>query len=84
LTSSQLSYDPETKTLFVPKHVSEALSITDGSVLPLPHDVLREAIADGQIQLVGKPPEDNSLGLNPPPKQSKKSRAEIFVRSLLT
>ena len=43
-----------TKTLFVPKHISEALSIVDGSVLPLPHDLLRDAVADGQIQLIGQ------------------------------
>ena len=57
-----LGYDPITKTLFVPKHISESLAIADGSVLPIPHDVLRDAVADGQIQIVdqtsdnGRPP----------------------------
>ena len=54
-----LAYDPNSKTLFVPKHISDALEISDGSVIPLPNDVLRDAVADGQIQLVGQEVEDD-------------------------
>ena len=53
-----LGYDPITKTLFVPKHISESLAIADGSVLPIPHDVLRDAVADGQIQIVDQTSDD--------------------------
>lgn len=49
-----LAYDPISKTLYVPKHISDALDIVDGSILALPHDLLRQAVADGQIQVVGK------------------------------
>jgi hypothetical protein len=56
-----LAYDPISKTLYVPKHISDALDIVDGSILPLPHDLLRQAVADGQIQVVGKNEEETNI-----------------------
>lgn len=49
-----LSYEPDSKTLFVPSAISEALRLEDGSVVPLPHDLLSRAVAEGNIQVVNR------------------------------
>ena len=61
LDPGTLAYDPSSKTLYVPRHISESLSISDGSILPLPHDLLEKAVSDGQIQLVANNNNNNNM-----------------------
>ncbi len=60
LDPSLLSYDPVSETLFVPSAISEALRLEDGTVVPLPHDLLGRAVAEGNIRVVTR---DQALAL---------------------
>ena len=51
-----LSYDPETKTLYIDRDSADLLSLRDGDTVPVPNDILSEAIGQGQIALLGEAP----------------------------
>ena len=51
-----LSYDPSTKTLYIDSDSAQMLSLRDGDTLPVPNDILSQAIGEGQITLLNQLP----------------------------
>jgi len=49
---SSLTYDPHTKTLFIDRESAALLQLEDGDTLPVPNDILNQAISEGQVHLL--------------------------------
>ena len=65
ISGSSLAYDPATKTLFIDKESAAKLNLADGDTLPVPNEVLAQAIDEGQVALMEDPVGVDDVGYFP-------------------